>query len=285
MTDTGIDTLQALFIAWGLRIGGACLILLIGHWLSKALSAIAVRVVERRKVDITLSKFLHNIIYYLVITAFGIAAIGHLGIKTTSFVAVLGTAGLAVGLALKDSLGNFASGVMLILLRQFRVGDWVTIAGQSGSVEEITIFNTVINTGDNQRIIIPNGKISNDTIINANANPTRRIDLVISISYDDDIRKAKSILQTIIAQEPLLLESPAARIAVSELADSSVNFVVRPWVKTGDYWEVRFSLTEKIKQTFDDEGISIPFPQRDVHIHTSEHRSGSPVTGDAKGLG
>jgi small conductance mechanosensitive channel len=196
-----------------------------------------------------------------------VAAAGQLGINTASFLTIIGAAGLAVGLALKDSLANFASGVLLILFRPFKVGDFVEIAGESGSVQEITIFNTILHTPDNKLKIIPNGKISNDTITNVNANPTRRVDLVIGISYDDDIRAAHQLLKETVAEDDRVLAEPKTDIAVSELADSSVNFVVRPWVNTEDYWDVRFNLIEKIKLRFDEAGISIPYPQQDVHLH------------------
>ncbi|MEN8717216.1 MAG: mechanosensitive ion channel domain-containing protein, partial [Sulfurovum sp.] len=161
----------------------------------------------------------------------------------------------------------FASGVMLILMRPFKVGDFVNAGGQSGTVEVITIFHTVLRTGDNQKLIVPNGSITNDTIVNVNANPERRVDLIVGIGYDDDIKKTKEVLARIIDEDERILKDKDIKIAVSELADSSVNFVVRVWVNTPDYWNVKFDLTEKIKITFDSEGISIPYPQSDVHIH------------------
>jgi small conductance mechanosensitive channel len=222
---------------------------------------------ERNGVDITLTKFLRNIIYYALLAAVIIAAAGQLGINTSSFLAVVGAAGLAIGLALKDSLANFSAGVMLILFRPFKVGDAVIVAGETGAVEEITIFNTVMTTPDNQRKIIPNGLITSGPITNITANDTRRIDMVFGIGYKDNIKQAQEILQSIVSQHPGVLGEPAPTIAVAELADSSVNFVVRPWVKTVDYWNVKFSLTEKIKLAFDEAGISIPYPQQDVHMY------------------
>ena len=254
-------------MAWGLKIVAAALILLIGNWIAKKIAALFVAVMDRNEIDVTLTKFLRNILYYALLTAVVIAAAGQLGINTTSFLTVVGAAGLAIGLALKDSLANFAAGVMLILFRPFKVGDAVDLAGESGVVEEITIFNTVINTFDNQRKIIPNGIVSSGTITNINANATRRVDMVFGIGYDDDIRKAERILTEIVQANPMVLADPAPTVAVSELADFSVNFVVRPWVKTKDYWAVRFAVTEKVKLTFDEEGISIPYPQQDVHMH------------------
>jgi small conductance mechanosensitive channel len=256
-----------LLIAWGLKILAAGLILVIGNWLAKKAGALFTAVMDRHDVDVTLTKFLRNIIYYALLAAVVIAAAGQLGINTTSFLTVVGAAGLAVGLALKDSLANFSSGVMLILFRPFKVGDFVTVGGESGTVEEITVFSTIMNTPDNQKKIIPNGQISNNTITNVTANETRRIDLVIGISYDDNIKDAEKILWDVVKAESRILAEPATSIAVSELADSSVNFVVRPWVKTADYWSIRFALIENIKLALDEAGITIPYPQQDVYMH------------------
>lgn len=229
-----------------------------------------VRVLEGKNVDVTLTHFLEGIVYYTLLAAVVLAAAGQLGIKTTSFLAVLGAASLAVGLALKDSLANFSSGVLLILFRPFQVGDVVMVGGQTGKVEKISVFSTILNTADNQRKIIPNGAISNATITNMTANPTRRIELVIGIGYDDDIRLAKATLEEIVAAEPRILADPKPLVAVAELAESSVNLVVRPWVATADFGDVTFALTERIKITFDERGISFPFPQRDVHLVPAE---------------
>jgi len=195
-----------------------------------------------------------------------IAAVGQLGINTTSFLTIVGAAGLAIGLALKDSLNNFASGVMIILFRPFGIGDVVTAGGVTGKVQSIAIFSTILTTPDNQKVIVPNGNIINSVITNATANDTRRIDLVVGIGYDDDIGKTKQVLAGIVGADDRILSDPAPTIAVSELADSSVNLVVRPWVRTTEYWDVYFDLMEKIKQTFDAEGIQIPYPQQDVHL-------------------
>jgi small conductance mechanosensitive channel len=262
--------LEELIMTWGAKLVAALLILIIGNWLAKRVAAVFVALMNRNEIDVTLTKFLKNIIYYALLTAVVIAAAGQLGINTTSFLTVVGAAGLAIGLALKDSLANFSSGVMLILFRPFKVGDAVTVAGETGAVEEITIFNTVLNTFDNQKKIIPNGMITSSTITNITANDTRRIDMVYGISYDDDIKAAEKILTDVVTAESKVLSDPAPTIAVAELADSSVNFVVRPWVKTADFWEVKCRLTEKIKLAFDDAGISIPYPQQDVHVHQVE---------------
>ncbi|WP_419787399.1 mechanosensitive ion channel family protein [Pseudodesulfovibrio sp.] len=254
----------------GLKILIALLIFVIGRLIAKKLADITRALMVKAKVDETLVGFLKNIIYYALLAAVIIMALGQAGLNITSFLAVLGAAGLAVGLALKDSLSNFAAGVMLIMLGFFKKGDYVTVAGQSGTVASVRIFNTILNTPDNRQIIVPNAAILSSSIVNVSANPTRRVDLVFGIGYDDDLRKAKQVLEKIIADEPRILETPAPTIAVSELADSSVNFVVRPWVNSADYWAVYWDLIEKVKLTFDEEGISIPYPQTDVHLHQVE---------------
>ncbi|MBU1196352.1 MAG: mechanosensitive ion channel [Proteobacteria bacterium] len=261
-----IDTATLWVSEYAFKILAAVLILIIGKWLAGKISNLVSKLLEKNKVDITLVKFFDNIIYYTLMIAVIIAAAGQLGINTTSFLTVVGAAGLAIGLALKDSLSNFASGVMLIMFRPFRVGDFVSAGGATGKVVSISLFNTILNTPDNQRVIVPNSAITAAVITNVTANDTRRVDLVISISYDDDIRKAKQILSTIINEDKRTLDDPAPTVAVMALADSSVNFAVRPWVKTAEYWDVYFDLTEKIKLAFDKEGITIPYPQTDVHI-------------------
>ena len=254
-------------VAWGMKIVAAILILVIGRWLAMWVCGIFSKVMEKQQVDVTLTKFIKNIIYYALLAAIVVAAAGQIGINTASFLTIIGAAGLAVGLALKDSLANFASGVMLILFRPFRVNDVVTVAGETGVVQEITIFNTILHTADNQRKVIPNGTITSGVITNINANDTRRIDMVFGIGYDDDIKEAQKIFETVVNADSRILAEPKVTIAVSELADSSVNFVVRPWVKSQDYWAVYFDLTEKIKLALDEAGISIPYPQQDVHLH------------------
>ncbi len=265
-----IDTITVWATTYSVKIVAALLVFIIGKWLARKISILVKKILERNKVDVTLVNFLEGIIYYALLILVLIAAAGQLGINTTSFLTIVGAAGLAVGLALKDSLSNFASGVMLILFRPFKVGDYVTIAGVSGTVQRIDIFNTILHTVDNQKLIVPNSGVTGDIITNVTANNTRRIDLVIGISYSDDIPKAKQVLEDIIKSEERVLEIPKPTIAVSELADSSVNLVVRPWVKTSDYWDVYFALTEKIKLTFDEKGVSFPFPQQDVHLFKAE---------------
>jgi len=265
-----IDMIIQSAIQWvttySFSILGAIIIFFVGRWLSGRITSLLTKLLKKNKVDAALTGFLSNLSYYALMVVVVIAAVGQLGINTTSFLTIVGAAGLAVGLALKDSLNNFASGVMIILFRPFGIGDVITAGGVTGKVQSIAIFNTIMTTGDNQRVIVPNGNIINSVITNITANDTRRIDLVVGIGYGDDIIKTKQVLADIVSADDRIMSEPAPVIAVSELADSSVNLIVRPWVKTSEYWDVYFDLMEKIKQTFDAEGISIPYPQRDVHL-------------------
>jgi small conductance mechanosensitive channel len=232
------------------------------------------KIMTKNNVDATLISFVGSMVYFALVTFVIIAALNQLGIQTTSFIAVIGAAGLAIGLALQGSLANFAAGVLLIIFRPFKSGDYIEGGGVAGSVEEIEIFTTKLKTPDNRTIIVPNAKLSGDNITNYSAKETRRVDLVAGVGYGDDLEKVKDVLKQIVSEDPRVLPDPATTIAVSELADNSVNLVVRPWVKTADYWDVYFDLTETIKKRFDAEGISIPFPQRDVHLfsHTSDEQ-------------
>lgn len=261
------DTLLEWAYLFGPKVIGALAIVILGRIGVGIVAGIIRRLMLRAKVDETLTKFVVSLTRIALLVFVFIAALGALGFETTSFIAVIGAAGLAVGFALQGSLSNFASGVMLVIFRPFSVGDYVEVGGQSGSVEEIHIFNTVLNTPDNKKVIVPNSKITGDNIINYSARDTRRVDLVFGIGYDDYLLKAKRILEQIIVADSRILKDPAPTIAVLELADSSVNFAVRPWVKTVDYWAVLFDITENVKLTFDREGISIPFPQQDVHLY------------------
>jgi len=227
-------------------------------------------VMQRQEIDKTLETFVTNLVRIVLMVVVVIAAIGQLGIQTTSFIAIFGAAGLAVGLALQGSLSNFAAGVLIVLFRPYRVGDFIEGAGIAGVVEQVQILTTVLRTGDNKRIIVPNGQIMDSIITNYSANETRRVDMVVGVSYGDDIDKVRGVLQELVGADERILAEPACTIAVSELADSSVNFVVRPWVRTADYWGVMFDLTEAIKKRFDREGISIPFPQQDVHLYKAD---------------
>jgi small conductance mechanosensitive channel len=250
------------------NIAVAAAILFGGIWLAKKIKKYVANTMEKREVDALLASFSSNIIYVALVAFVVIAALGQLGIQTTSFVAIIGAAGLAIGLSLQGSLSNFASGVMIIAFRPFKVGDFVEAGGVSGVVEGIQIFSTQMRTGDNKNIIVPNSNITGSNITNYSAKDTRRVDMTFGIGYDDDIKKAKEILTEIVTSDERVLKDPEPLIAVSELADSSVNFAVRPWVNTGDYWGVYFDLTEAVKLRFDKEGISIPYPQQDVHMHT-----------------
>ena len=228
------------------------------------------KVMRRQEVDKTLETFVCNLVRIILMVVVIIAAIGQIGIQTTSFIAIFGAAGLAVGLALQGSLSNFAAGVLIVLFRPYKVGDFVEAAGIAGVVEQVQILTTILKTGDNKQIIVPNGQIMDSIITNYSANDKRRVDMVVGVSYDDDLDKVRSTIEELVAADERILAEPACTIAVSALADSSVNFVVRPWVNTADYWGVMFDLTEAIKKRFDKEGISFPFPQQDVHLYKAE---------------
>ena len=245
----------------------ALVIYLAGSWLARRLVSLTRTLMKKRQLDVALAEFIGSILSVLLTFVVALIALEQVGIDTTSLLALLGAAGLAVGLALKDSLSNFAAGVMLILFKPFKIGDFVEAGGIAGIVERISIFSTQLRTGDNRQIIVPNAGIYGDVITNFSAKATRRIDLVIGISYDDNIKQARDIIQQILDQEERILADPEPVIVVGELGDSSVNLWVRPWVKTADYWPVHWQLLETIKTTFDEQGISIPFPQRDVHLY------------------
>jgi len=262
-----IPELQKYITEFGVHIVSALAILLIGFWISKTLTKILERVLRKRDVDFTLVHFISSALKFALYLFVIIAAVGQLGIDTTSFIAALGAAGLAIGLALQGSLSNVAAGAMLIILRQIKVGQFVESNGVTGTVEKVGIFNTTLITIDNRVIYIPNSKLINDNIVNYSEKDTRRIDLVFSISYEDDIDKTKNIIRSLVDADPDILKEPAALIVVGELADNSVNLFVRPWVTTAKVLEVRFRLTEQIKKKFEEENISIPFPQSDVYIH------------------
>jgi small conductance mechanosensitive channel len=264
--DQIMDQLPSLIITYGTQLVMAIVIFLIGQWVAKAVSNAVVKGMNKKDVDRTISSFIGNLIYCGLFAFVIIAALGQLGIQTASFVAIIGAAGLAVGFALQGSLSNFASGVLLILFRPIRSGDFVEAAGEAAVVDQIGIFSTTMKTGDNKVIIVPNSNIMGGNITNYSLEATRRIDLVIGIGYDADIRKAKEVLEDIINKEERVLKEPGTIIGVAELADSSVNFVVRPWVNSGDYWPTKFALLETIKIRFDAENISIPFPQMDIHL-------------------
>lgn len=258
--------LQAQGTDVGLKLLGAIAIFMIGRIIARMILGGIRRTMNRLNVDRTLQSFLGNIFSVLMTLVVALAAIGYLGVPMSSFIALLGAAGLAIGLALQGSLANFASGVLIIFFRPYRAGDFVDVGGITGSVNSVTIFNTIMTTPDNRRVILPNSNITSGPIINFSANDTRRIDLVIGVSYADDLQKTKEVLMDVLTSEERVLSEPEPVVAVDSLGDSSVNFVVRPWVKTSELLATRFALLQAIKERLDAEDISIPFPQRDVHI-------------------
>ena len=247
----------------------AVLIYWVGSKIAKMISKVVGRLMEKRKLDPVIVSFISSLSYGLLMAFVIIAALSQLGVQTAAFIAIIGAAGLAVGLALQGSLSNFASGILIIAFRPFKAGDFIEAGGAAGVVESIKLFSTVIRSGDNKEIILPNSGVVGGAIINYSAKPTRRIDLVIGVSYDADIRHAKKVLAEVVAASDKVLKDPAPLVAVHALADSSVNFVVRPWVKSSDYWPVYFELMENIKIRLDQENIGIPYPQMDVHIQKS----------------
>lgn len=262
-----LELVQEVSTLYGLKILMAAVIFLIGRMVVKFLSKALEKVLSKGKTETTLKKFLLNVFYIGAMTFVSIAALGQLGVQTASFIAIIGSAGLAIGLAFQGSLANLASGVLLVIFKPFTVGDFVEGGGISGVVEEIGIFATTFKSVDNKKIIVPNSKLTSDNIINYSAAETRRVDLVIGVGYEDNLDKVKKVLTEILEKESRVLKNPGYSIGVLELGDSSVNFAVRPWVKTEDYWNVYFYLMETIKKRFDEEEISIPYPQRDVHIY------------------
>ena len=261
LVDQGVELISN----FGIQLIIAIIIYIVGKWVVRKVANLIGATMEKRDVDVTVARFVTNLLYSIGLIIVIIAALGQVGIQTTSFIAILGAAGLAVGLALQGSLSNFASGVLMLLFRPIKVGDFVNVAGESGTVEEISIFVTKLNTPDNKVIIVPNSGVMSNNITNFSTKPTRRVDMVFGCSYSDDLQKVKRVLQELVEAESRILKDPAYTIAVSELADSSVNFVVRPWVNAADYWGVYFDMMENVKVRFDQEGIGIPFPQVEVH--------------------
>ena len=265
--NTIIPKLQEWATFYGIKIIAAVIIFVVGRWIAKLLRNILEKMMRKGKVDETLISFISHLTYILLLVIIVIAALNQLGIQTTSFIAIIGAAGLAVGLALQGSLANFAAGVLMIIFRPFKVGDYVEAGGTAGTINEINIFTTVLTSPDNRVIIVPNSKITGDNIVNYSAKDKRRLDLVFGVDYGDNMQKVKDVLNDVLAGESRVLKDPAPMVGVLELADSSVNFAVRPWVHTSDYWPLFFDLKETIKKRFDEEGISIPFPQQDVHLY------------------
>jgi small conductance mechanosensitive channel len=262
-----IDEGVSMAMQWGPKLILAIVVLFVGLWVIKRVVGAINKSLEAGSTDATLAKFLGNLASMVFKALLFISVAQMVGIETTSFIAILGAAGLAIGLALQGSLSNFAGGVLVLMFRPYKVGDFIDAQGVMGTVAEIQIFNTVIKTGDNKRIIVPNGAISNGIITNFSAEETRRVDFVFGIGYNDDIAKAKATLQRIFAEDDRVFTDPEPLVVVSELADSSVNFTCRVWANAADYWGVFFDTTEKVKLVFDAENISIPYPQSDVHMH------------------
>jgi small conductance mechanosensitive channel len=268
-----IDKIYAYLAEYGLKVVGAVVIFIVGRWIAKLLSNIIEKALKKANVDKTLTKFAKSLCYITLLIFVIIAAVGTLGVPIVQFSVVVGAAGLAIGLALQGSLSNFASGVLMLMFRPFKVGDFVEIAGSKGTVKEIQIFNTILASPDNVRVIVPNAQVTGGNILNYTVNGTRRVDLGVGVSYEDDLKKAKQVIEDVLAADERILKEPPFTVAVSELGDSSVNFVVRPWVKSADYWDVYFDVTTKVKQSLDQNGISIPYPQHDIHIKSQGNQS------------
>jgi small conductance mechanosensitive channel len=263
------DQAMDLIMSYGPKLVGAFAVWLIGSIVVKSLTKVFAKVLDNSNLDSSLKPFLKGIVGGLLKVMLILTVLGTLGIQMTSFVAILGAAGLAVGMALSGTLQNFAGGVMILIFKPFKVGDFIDAAGYKGVVKEIQIFNTIMTTGDNKTIIIPNGGLSNTSMTNFSTEPERRVDWTFGIGYGDSTEKAKEVLNKLIVEEPRIKKDPAHFIAVSELADSSVNFVVRAWVDAADYWGVFFDMNEKVYNTFNAEGLNIPYPQMDVHVHNN----------------
>ncbi|GEK49047.1 mechanosensitive ion channel family protein [Bisbaumannia pacifica] len=268
MDANGVVTfLQTSGASFGVNLVAAIAIFLIGRWAAKLLHKLSTKAMERAKVEPLLVKFLGNILYALLLVFVVLAAISRVGIQTASLIAVLGAAGLAVGLALQGSLANFAAGVMVIIFRPYKIGDYVEAGGVAGIVDDVQIFTTELKTADNRRIIVPNGQMMSGAITNYSSHDTRRVDLVASVGYEADSDTVRRVLEEVLAADARILPTPAPNIRMSAMGESSIDWIVRPWVKAADYWDVYWDLTEQIKRRFDAEGISIPFPQRDVHLY------------------
>ena len=266
-TEEIIEYIKEIVLTYGPKLVGAIIVLIIGLWIVKLLTKGFGKILDKREVDDSLKPFLKNIVSVLLKVMLVISVLGMLGIEMTSFIAILGAAGLAVGMALSGTLQNFAGGVMILIFKPFRVGDFLEAQGHIGTVSEIQIFNTILKSLDNKTIIIPNGGLSNSSMVNYSTEKLRRVDWTIGIGYGDDSNKGKEVLQKILNDDARVLKDPAIFVEIAELADSSVNFAVRAWVKAEDYWGVFFNLNEKVYQTFEREGLNIPFPQVDVHVH------------------
>jgi len=261
-----LEIIPSVTAEYVLNLIAALLIFFIGRWVAGRVTSMLESFLTRQKLEPMLTKFVVNLIYYALWTFVLLAALGRLGIQTTSFIAVLGAAGLAVGLALQGSLSNFAAGVLIILFRPFKFGDFIEAAGVAGTISDIQIFNTVLSSPDNVKIIVPNAQILAGCVKNYSALPTRRIEIKVGVSYKDDLKKVRHVLQGLADADTRILKEPVCLIAVKEMGESSVDFIIRPWVKSPDYWNVFFDLTERIKVAFDENNITIPFPQREMRV-------------------
>ncbi|MGL5948315.1 MAG: mechanosensitive ion channel domain-containing protein [Aeromonas sp.] len=261
---------QGILIEYAVNITAALLTLILGYFAANLISGGVGRLMKARKLDVTVSNFVTSILKYAILVFVVIAALGRIGVQTASFVAIIGAAGLAIGLALQGSLSNFAAGFLLIIFRPIKAGEFIEVAGTSGVVQAVQLFTTTLTSPDNKMVVVPNSSILNGTIVNYSRMETRRVDMTFGICYTSDLRKAKAILERLVAEEPRILPEPGATIAIGALADSSVNIVVRPWVNTPDYWGVWFAMHEKVKLTFEAEGIEIPFPQMVLHMRRPE---------------
>lgn len=269
-SDSIVQTISTLVSTWGLRVVGAIAVLILGKVAASWGRRLTRRLMEKAKVDATLTPFLCGLVYYMLLAFVAIAVLGIFGIPTASFVAVLGAAGLAVGLAMQGTLSNFSAGVMLLLFRPFKTGDFVDVGGTKGAVLEIGIFSTTLRSPDNVMITVPNAQVYGQTIHNYNGFDTRRVDLVVGISYDDDIQLAIDTITGIVTADSRVLSDPEPQVAVANLGNSSVDLVVRPWCATADYWGVNFDLTRRLKEGLEAVGCSIPYPQQDVHLHQAQ---------------
>lgn len=270
--DTGqiLEQLKHLSLEYGPRLIGAIVVWIIGIWVIKLLTKAFVKALEKGKTDESLKPFFKTLVATLLKTLLVISILGMLGIEMTSFIAILGAAGLAVGMALSGTLQNFAGGVVILIFKPFKVGDVIEAKGYTGIVHEIQIFNTILKSFDNKIIIIPNGGLSTSSMVNYSTEELRRVDWTFGAGYGDSVEKVKNTIKTLCDQDERILKDPAVFIALSELADNSINFVVRAWVKSADYWDVYFLMNEKIYDTFNKEGLNIPFPQMDIHLHNSK---------------
>ncbi|RXQ94383.1 mechanosensitive ion channel [Ancylomarina salipaludis] len=266
-TDKILDQLTQIGVDYGPKLLGAIAVLIIGGWVIKGLTRAFCRMMDKSKVDDSLKPFLKGLVGMLLKALLFISVLGMLGIEMTSFIAILGAAGLAVGMALSGTLQNFAGGVIILIFKPFKIGDFIEAQGYLGTVKEIQIFNTIVTTPDNKTIIIPNGGLSTSSLTNYSAEEKRRVDWTFGVAYGDDVDKAKEVIRKLCEADPRILKDPEVFVAVSALADSSVNFAVRAWVKAPDYWGVFFDLNENVYKTFGKEGLNIPFPQMDLHVH------------------